>query len=172
METSAELNELAAALAKAQGQMEGAKKDGQNPHFRSRYSTLASIWEACRKPLADNGLSVVQAVSSVPEFAERITITTQLLHSSGQWMRESYTLSAGSGRPQEQGSACSYGRRYALAAIVGIAPEDDDAEAAEGRVASPSTASVPKPQNKPNGAPAPARKPLPVPDDVPFAAVI
>lgn len=169
---STEINELAAALAKAQAKIEGASKDGLNPHFKSRYATLAAIWEAARQPLTENGLSVVQGASAVAEFAERVTITTLLLHSSGQWIKDTLTMSAGTGRPQEVGSAISYARRYQLAAMVGIAPEDDDAEAAEGRTATPSTSSVPKPngqqrQQQPQ-RPAPARNPIPVPDDVPF----
>lgn len=174
MEMSPEIHELAAALAKAQAKIEGAAKDGTNPHFRSKYATLASIWDAARGPLTDNGLSVVQAAAAVPEFAERVTVTTILLHSSGQWIRETLTMNAGTGRPQEVGSACSYGRRYQLAAMVGIAPEDDDAEAAEGRVTVPTkqVAAHPAQATPVRATPRPtsARQPIPVPDDVPFTA--
>ena len=57
---SEQINELGAALAKAQGLIEGAKKDSANPFFKSKYADLASVWEACRKHLSDNGLSVTQ----------------------------------------------------------------------------------------------------------------
>jgi len=168
METSAEINELATALAKAQSKIEGASKDGLNPHYKSRYATLAAVWDAARKPLTDNGLSIVQAASAVAEFAERVTITTMLMHSSGQWIKDTLTMSAASGRPQEVGSAISYGRRYQLAAMVGIAPEDDDAELAEGRTVVSSKPSVPKPFPPKTTS---ARPAVQVPDsDIPFTA--
>ena len=133
MEMSPEINELATALCKAQAQIEGARKDGHNPHFRSSYSTLASVWDACRAPLSSNGLSIVQGASA---NGADVTITTLLLHTSGQWVRETLTMIGKDHNPQSVGSAISYGRRYQLAAVVGVAPEDDDAEAAEGRAVS------------------------------------
>ena len=127
MNQSEQLNELAAALAKAQGQIEGAKKDSANPFFKSRYADLASVWEACRKPLSDNGLSIIQ----YPEESENgIAIETMMLHSSGQWVKSRYTMPVSKIDAQAVGSAITYGRRYALAAMVGIAPEDDDGNAA------------------------------------------
>lgn len=130
MTTSESINELATALAKAQAKMEGASKDGVNPHFKSKFATLASVWEAAREPLAANGLSVMQSASAE---GPRVSITTLLAHSSGQWVRDTLTMTAQQDTPQGIGSAISYGRRYQLAAIVGVSPEDDDAEAAQGR---------------------------------------
>jgi hypothetical protein len=133
MTHSEQINELAAALAKAQGQIEGAKKDSINPHFKNRYADLASVWDACREALTTNGLSVVQS-PSVMQSAENCEaeygVTTMLLHSSGQWMRGTLYLKPTKNDPQGAGSALTYARRYALAAMVGIAPEDDDANAA------------------------------------------
>jgi len=127
MNQSEQLNELAAALSKAQGQIEGAKKDSANPFFKSKYADLASVWEACRKPLADNGLSIIQC----PEESENgIAIETMLLHSSGQWKSSRYSMPVSKVDAQAVGSAITYGRRYALAAMVGVAPEDDDGNAA------------------------------------------
>lgn len=127
MNHSEQLNELAAALSKAQGQIEGAKKDAKNLFFKSSYSTLASVWDACRKPLSDNGLSVTQC----PEEADNgIAIETMLLHSSGQWIKSRYTMPVSKLDAQAVGSAITYARRYALSAVVGIAPEDDDGNAA------------------------------------------
>lgn len=124
---SENINELAAALAKAQGQIEGAKKDSANPFFKSTYADLASVWDACRKQLSDNGLSIIQC----PEEAENgIAIETMLLHSSGQWKSGRYVIPVAKNDAQAMGSAITYGRRYALAAMVGIAPEDDDGNAA------------------------------------------
>lgn len=124
---SSDINELATALAKVQGVLEGAHKDGVNPHFKSQYATLASTWEACRKPLADNGLSVVQTFEIEPEG---VVVITTLLHISGQFMSGRLFLKPQKNDPQGIGSAITYGRRYGLAAIVGISPEDDDGEAA------------------------------------------
>ena len=130
---------LAVALCKAQAVMEGASKGKVNPAFRSKYADLASVWEACRGPLADNGLAVVQSASAE---GAAVTVTTLLVHSSGQWVKDSLTMVAKDASPQAVGSAITYGRRYALAAFVGVSPEDDDGEAAQGRKAEPVAGSV------------------------------
>jgi len=145
---SPSIGKLGEALAKAQAEMEGAAKDATNPHFRSKYADLASIRDACR-PLAKFGIAFLQ-----PTRAEgpHVTVTTLLLHSSGEWIAEDLTLTAGQNTPQAVGSAITYGRRYGLAAMVGIAPEDDDGEAAEPRNAAPSidaTRLTPKAPAKP-----------------------
>lgn len=127
MNHSEQINELAEALAKAQGQIEGAKKDSANPFFKSKYADLASVWEACRVQLSSNGLSVTQC----PEESENgIAIETMLLHSSGQWIKSRYTMPVSKLDAQAVGSAITYARRYALSAIIGIAPEDDDGNSA------------------------------------------
>lgn len=124
---SEQINELATALAKAQGQTEGAKKDSANPFFKSKYADLASVWGACRQQLSSNGLSITQC----PEESDNgIAVETMLLHSSGQWIKSRYTMPVSKVDAQAVGSAITYARRYSLAAIVGIAPEDDDGNAA------------------------------------------
>ena len=118
------LNELAAALAKAQGAMNNASMNRINPHFKSKYADLAALWDAVRKPLSDNGLSVVQIIRDG-------SLHTMLLHTSGQRLCSDYPLPA-TARPQEMGSALTYARRYSLSALVGIAAdEDDDANAVQ-----------------------------------------
>ena len=124
---SASIASLAAALAKAQGEMEGAAKANVNPHFKSKYADLASVWDACRAPLSKHGLSILQPVKA---DGAKVTVTTILAHSSGEWIEESLTMTAGQNTPQGVGSAITYGRRYGLASMVGIAPEDDDGNAA------------------------------------------
>lgn len=131
MHTSETINEIAAALAKAQGEMAGAKKDSTNPHFRSKYADLASVWEACRGALSSNGIAVVQALQS--DDPEIVGVTTVLTHSSGQWMSSGFCMRPTKADPQGIGSCVTYARRYALAAMVGVAPEDDDGEGAHGR---------------------------------------
>ncbi len=130
MPTSPTIAALAAALVKAQSAMGGAKKDSTNPHFRTAYADLASVWDACRAPLANAGLSIVQLVSSDPTHA---IIETILAHSSGEWVSSLLAVPLTKADAQGLGSAITYGRRYALAAIVGVCPADDDAEAAVAR---------------------------------------
>lgn len=121
------IEQLAIALAKAQGQIVGAVKDSTNPHFKSAYADLASVWEACRAPLSSNGLSVVQ----IPEvFGEEVVVTTMLLHASGQFITSSLSARPARHDPQGIGSVITYLRRYSLSAMAGIAPEDDDGNAA------------------------------------------
>ena len=144
------IGKLAEALAQAQAEMEGAAKDSTNPHFRSKYADLASIRDACR-PLAKYGIAHLQPTRA---DGPHVTVTTLLLHSSGEWIAEDLTLTAGQNTPQAVGSAITYGRRYGLAAMVGIAPEDDDGEAAEPRNAPPAVTSPVTP-------PTPAKPPKP-----------
>jgi len=127
---SEQINELAAALSKAQASITGALKDSANPFFKSKYADLASCWDACRKQLTDNGLSVIQTTDIV---ADTVVVRTMLAHSSGQWISGILPVKAKDDGPQAQGSGITYARRYALAAMVGLAQIDDDAEAAQGR---------------------------------------
>jgi hypothetical protein len=121
---------LAAALAKAQASITGAVKDSANPFFKSKYADLESVWSACRKPLTDNGLSVIQTTQ--PTKHGTMLVTT-LAHSSGEWIRGYMPILTKDATAQSQGSGISYARRYALASLVGVYQTDDDAEAAQGR---------------------------------------
>jgi len=121
------ITELAKALSLAQAAMGPAIKDKQNPFFKSSYADLASVWEACREPLTKNGLSVTQLVNSE---GATIKLTTMLIHASGEYISSELCMKAEKETPQGLGSAITYARRYALAAIVGISSDDDDAEAA------------------------------------------
>lgn len=136
---SAGIGKIAAALAKAQAQIEGATKGAVNPHFLSKYADLASVWEACRVALTANEIAVVQMPSAA---GPQVTVTTMLLHSSGEWMQSSLTMHAADAKPQAIGSAITYGRRYGLASMVGVAPEDDDGNTAQGHDAPPKTAAA------------------------------
>lgn len=126
---SEQVNELAAALAKAQGQLEGAKKSSNNPFFKSKYADLAECWNTCREALTANEISVIQMPEEINENG-RLNITTMLAHSSGQYISSTLTMTVTKLDPQAIGSAITYGRRYALAAMVGLAQEDDDGEKA------------------------------------------
>jgi hypothetical protein len=138
MQRSDQINELAAALAKAQGAIEGAKKDSVNPHFKSAYADLASVWDAIRKPLADNGLSAPQWLRTVENGVE---VETVLMHASGQWMSDVLWMPVLKMDAQSVGSGASYARRYALMAALGVAPIDDDGNAASHKPGVPGMAS-------------------------------
>lgn len=176
MRTSEQINELAAALAKAQGDIEPASKDANNPFFRSKYADLATVREVCREPLAKNGLSLLQVPSvkflGEPTFRtwttkngdERqdvnviteVSVTTRLQHSSGQWIEsDPVPCVLPKGDPQSIGSAITYLRRYTLGPLLGIvAEEDDDGNAASGPPAERQHAPRPPAKDRPNGAPA------------------
>lgn len=135
------VDQLATALAKAQGALKPAAFNRTNPHFRNRYADLASVLEAIRGPLASNGLSVTQA-TTLADGA--LVLVTTLRHASGQWCASTYPLPLGA-KPQELGSALTYARRYALSALVCLAAdEDDDGEATRtSSGAQPASAPVP-----------------------------
>jgi hypothetical protein len=134
---SESIGAMASALAKAQKAIKGAIKDAKNPHFNSRYANLESISDACREPLADNEIAVVQSPST-PEGG-LFGMVTMFIHSSGEWLKsDMLTVQAKDAGPQAAGSCTTYLRRYQLAAMAGVAPADDDGEAAEGRSAPPS----------------------------------
>ena len=112
--------------------------DGNNPHFRSRYATLTAVWDACRKPLSDNGLAVVQAFR-VDENG-MLLLVTKLVHTSGEWMVSEYPVTPQKNDPQGFGSAVTYARRYTLSSLVGVvADDDDDGNAASGQQAARQT---------------------------------
>lgn len=141
MQTSEQLNELAAALAKAQGLFSPAAKDAKNDAFKrdgkaSRYADIAAVWEAVRKPLSDNGLCAIQ---QPVRTADGLAITTRILHSSGQWIEfDALTVPLSKTDAHGVGSATTYGRRFSLCAALGIvADEDDDGNAAAGKGGGP-----------------------------------
>ena len=129
---SEQIEKLAVALNKVQKELKKAIKGHENPYFKSKYSDLGEVWEACRESLSDHGFSVVQAGGVTP--TGQPTIVTTLLHSSGQWISGEYLLMPVKNDPQALGSSWSYARRYSLAAIVGIVSDiDDDCESAMNR---------------------------------------
>lgn len=122
------MKELATAMAKAQAEIKAALKDSKNPHFKSSYADLTSVWDACRGALTKNGISVIQ----IPNFeGDEVWLETMLLHASGDSIKGRYPLRPQQQTPQGYGSALTYARRYSLAAMVGVvADEDDDGNAA------------------------------------------
>jgi hypothetical protein len=115
------------SFAKAQSSVEGAEKDGKNPHFKNVYSTLTSCWLACKDALASNGFSIMQGGKKIDEHW---VLETKLCHTSGHDETYHFPLLLGKNDMQGLGSAITYARRYGLCSMVGVAPEDDDGEEA------------------------------------------
>lgn len=129
---SAEIGELASALASAQAELSPASKNAQNPHLKNRYADIAAVYEAIRETLPKHGLSVSQIIMP---HESKARVRTLLMHKSGQWLASECLMPLDrNGGPQGMGSAITYARRYSLSAIVGVVSEDDDdAEAAQPR---------------------------------------
>jgi hypothetical protein len=128
MNQSDSIAKLATALSIVQGKLTYAKKDSANPFFKSKYADLESVWDACRSLLAENGLSVMQFPGEYIDGC--MSLNTILAHSSGEWINQEMSLPVAKPDPQGSGSALTYMRRYALAAVVGIVQADDDGNAA------------------------------------------
>jgi len=127
MRSSETIEKLAEALCAAQGEMGGAVKGSANPFFKSSYADLTSVIKAIKEPCQNNGLSYVQ----LPHRSDSsIGVVTRLMHVSGQWLENDFTLPMVKSDPQAAGSAITYARRYALQALFGIPAVDDDGESA------------------------------------------
>lgn len=124
------VDQLATALSAAQGELEFAVKDSKNPHFKNTYASLASVIDAVRPIFCKHGLSFSQDPVSEGDL---IGVVTTVFHKSGQWKRGVLLCKPAKAGPQEAGSVITYFRRYALAAVAGIAQDDDDAETGSGR---------------------------------------
>jgi hypothetical protein len=124
---------LALALSKVQGKLEGAKKDIENKFLKNKYADLSSCWDAIRKELALNELSVVQSPMPSSEGSS-VHLMTTLLHSSGEWISSEIMMPVeaqkGISMAQSYGIVMTYARRYALAAVIGITQDDDDGNGA------------------------------------------
>lgn len=130
---SQELNDLFAALSKAQDEMKVAAKDSSNPFFKSKYANLQAIIEAARPSLCKNGLSVLQQIIT-DEHGDHLVTT--LGHSSGQWISSKMRIAPLKSDVQSLGSYITYLRRYSYAALVGVydGEDDDGCEAVKGEV--------------------------------------
>lgn len=119
--------ELFAALAKAQGELENASKNSANPHFRSKYADLAEVLNTIRPSLSKHGIALIQSTSFEGEL---VSVTTVITHSSGGSVSSTASCVPAKVDAQGIGAATTYLRRYSLAAMCGIAQEDDDGNAA------------------------------------------
>jgi hypothetical protein len=124
MKQSESIDKIIPAFIAFQSDMPSVPKDGNNPHFKSKYATLGAITEATRPHLAKHGLGFMQWMSNREGYQ---LIVTRIMHTSGQWMEdEGYILNPTKNDPQGMGSAVTYARRYTLGASLGIITEDDD----------------------------------------------
>lgn len=120
MNKSESITKLATALNKVQSALGPCVKNASNPFFKSNYADLTAIWQHVRGPLTDAGLSICQTTDGG-------NLITTLMHVSGEYISGSYPLGCKDAmNPQAMGSAMSYARRYALAAIVCAVAENDD----------------------------------------------
>lgn len=126
MNQSESIANLAKALSTVQGKLTYAKKDSKNPFFKSNYADLESVWDACRDLLSANGLAVSQFPGTYSDLDKSMSLTTILSHESGEWISQEMSLPVSKVDAQGAGSAITYMRRYALAAVVGVVQADDD----------------------------------------------
>lgn len=134
MRKSDSIAKLAPALVAAQAEVENATKNANNPHFRSQYADLAEIIRTVKPVFTSHGLAIMQ----MPGLEEgHATVETMLVHESGEWITGMAGAPLAKSDPQGVGSAITYLRRYSLAALAGIAQEDDDGNAASKGTAQP-----------------------------------
>lgn len=153
MEKSEQIDALATSLVKFQSEMVTVAFDKDNPFFKSKYATLSSLVTNSKPHLKTNDLAVSQLLGGEGG------VTTILMHKSGQYIMDTLTLKPGKDDPQGRGSAITYARRYAYAAILGLVSDEDD----DGNAAS-KEAPVQKQQTRP------APKKTPVKDLTPAEA--
>ncbi len=136
MKTTEQIGALAAALAKAQGELKNIEKGKINTHFKTKYADIADGLDVVRPVLSKHGIAIIQATDMNPDTGI-FWLTTRLVHTSGEWVESIYPLPVG--KAQEQGSAITYARRYSLFSMVGVAGtnEDDDGHAANTALAAP-----------------------------------
>ncbi len=115
------------ALATAQSLVENATKGSVNPHFKNRYADLAEVLNTVRPVFASHGLSIVQSTSYDGSL---VSVTTSILHADGGYISSTASCVPAKSDAQGVGASTTYLRRYALAAMTGIAQEDDDGQSA------------------------------------------
>jgi hypothetical protein len=126
---SQSIDKLAQSLSKAQAEIKGAQSSSSNPFFGSKYADLHTVIESSLPYLTKYGLSVIQG-NRFCDATNGFYVTTMLLHESGQWVKSEIRMPIGGKKDAHAiGSACTYGRRYGLSALTGVAQYDDDGNA-------------------------------------------
>jgi hypothetical protein len=122
---SSRIDKLAAALSKAQGEIEGAAAKSENPFYKSTYADLHTVIKSATPALSKHGLAVIQGNKWCSK-SNGFFITTMLVHESGQWIKSEIRMPIGKKDAQGVGATMTYGRRYGFSAMVGVAQYDDD----------------------------------------------
>jgi hypothetical protein len=155
---SEQVNELAGALSKAQGNFRPIKKDqiaevnGQKGSYTYHYADLASVLDGIRAPLSACGLALLQRLTS---DEAGLVLETALIHESGQWVGSQFPIVGPLDRPQVLGSVITYARRYSICALIGVAPEAEDDDGALAETAAKSRVRIEQPKTKTVPAPSP-----------------
>lgn len=122
MVTSEKITTIAPALLAAQMKMSAAVKGAENPFFKSKYADYTEVLKACKEALNSNDIIILQ-----PHNAEKNTVETILLHSSGEFISSETRVVFDGMDAQKMGSAITYARRYGLQSLIALPAEDDDA---------------------------------------------
>lgn len=126
---SEQINELALAMSKAQGEMTSAQKCSKNPFFKTQYADINSVLIACRPSLSKYGVWLTQLPTKTTDNGS-LELVTMLIHSSGQWLKSSMPINVKSDNKvndlQALGGIITYLRRYAALSMVGISTEEED----------------------------------------------
>jgi len=161
MTRSETITKIAVALVAAQGKFEMLKTNGiaKTEKYSFKYADLAAVWDTIRAPLAANGLAIIQDATAE---GTKVAISTMLIHTSGEWFSTVLTLTAATVDIQKIGSAITYGRRYTILCLLGLATEDDDGvtgnEPGKQSGGAKPTAKAPAPAaSKPTGTAAPVK---------------
>lgn len=169
--TSPSVDKLCPAMCRAQAEIKRAKKDSENPFYKSQYADLSSVMDACMVPLNKHGLFVMQP-PALNRAGEPVLIT-RLMHESGQWLQGVIKLGAAkpaaevdegpkipgtdkkkdSNTVQKTVAEITYLRRACLSALVGVAADDDDGNEAEGAPQQRAPQRPQAPPPAPGGAP-------------------
>lgn len=131
MRSSESLTKISPALVAVLAELQGVVKDAKNPHFKNDYASLESVVETVRPALAKHELGVIQGPGEL--HGNALTVTTRIIHASGEWIESDLQVPLVKADPQAAGSAITYARRYGLMAMLSLPALDDDGEAAHGR---------------------------------------
>lgn len=126
IKTSESISKISSALIKAQQEIKVAMFDASNPHFKSRYASLGSVVEACKEALNKNKIVFMQGAHSDKDLPKMVSVSTRLIHESGEYIEDTISVPYAQDTPQAYGSSLTYARRYGLSALLGIVSDEDD----------------------------------------------
>lgn len=143
------LGSFAGALSKAQRGIKNPIKNKYNPYFESKYSDLAACWDACRDPLAENEIAVIQNIESTKPT--HVVVSTLLIHSSDEWILSRMAVVPREPHSQSVMATVTYLKRHMLCSMVGIAAEDEDGNENKETKETPEPEKAPEAEKMPRG---------------------